>query len=202
LTVGVFSDPRYARAINPCHPLVPIQLFEAENISLLLQEPLLVSALTCVAARYADLGQSFDPREPSRARIVEKRLTEWILKRISYVAMGSYVSVNLGVADVSRAHLRTIGTVEAMLILSEWPPRAMLLEDTSFLSPEEQGNKSNASACKHQDDVAWNLVGLVCWWPRAFANVLRRYASPKAWPSRMKARTCPRTGRAGDLSGG
>lgn len=85
------SDARYARAINPCHPLVPIQLFEAENLSLLLQEPLLVSAITCVAARYADLGQSFDAREPSRARIVEARLTEWILKRMGFVAMGSCV---------------------------------------------------------------------------------------------------------------
>lgn len=49
-----------------------------------------------------------------------------------------------------------------MLILSEWPPRAMLLEDTSFLNPDEQEQRGGANACKHQDDVAWNLVGLVC----------------------------------------
>jgi hypothetical protein len=79
---------RYARTVNPCYPLVPVQLLEPTNLPLLLQEPLLVSAITCVAARYADLGQSFDPREPSRARVVQARLTDWILRRISHVAMG------------------------------------------------------------------------------------------------------------------
>jgi len=66
-----------------------MQLFEPANLHLLLQEQLLAATVACVAARYADLGQSFDPREPSRARVVQARLTEWILKRISYITMGS-----------------------------------------------------------------------------------------------------------------
>lgn len=79
----------YGRNINPNHPIVPSQLFEPSNISLLLREPVLVGAITCVAARYADLGQSFDPREPSRSRIVQARLVEWLLLRIAYITMGS-----------------------------------------------------------------------------------------------------------------
>lgn len=79
----------YARHINPCHPVVAVELFERENMSLLLQESFLVGAITCVAARYADLGQSFDPREPSRSRVVESRIVGWLLKRIAYLTMGS-----------------------------------------------------------------------------------------------------------------
>lgn len=66
-----------------------VELFERDNISLLLQEPLLVGAMACVASRYADLGQSFDPREPSRSRVVQSRIVEWLLKRIAYLVLGS-----------------------------------------------------------------------------------------------------------------
>lgn len=68
------------------------QLLEPENLSLLLEEPLLVGAMVCVAVRYANLGQSFDPLEPSRSRLVQSRLTDWIIKRVSYVTMGSWVA--------------------------------------------------------------------------------------------------------------
>ncbi|BEI80306.1 hypothetical protein CcaverHIS002_0108350 [Cutaneotrichosporon cavernicola] len=130
----------YARNINPCHPVVSAELFDRDNASLLLQEPLLVGAITCVAARYADLGPSFDAREPSRARLVQARIVEWLLGRIARLVMGS-------------SAMRTIGTVEALLILSEWPPRSMLVEDSV-------GDACPSSACKHQDDVAWTNVAL------------------------------------------
>ncbi len=130
----------YARNINPCHPVVSVELLDRDNASLLLQEPLLVGAITCVAARYADLGQSYDAREPSRARVVQARIVEWLLGRIARLVMGS-------------SAMRTIGTVEALLILSEWPPRSMLVEDGV-------GNSCPSSACKHQDDVAWTNVAL------------------------------------------
>ncbi|KLT42269.1 hypothetical protein CC85DRAFT_328331 [Cutaneotrichosporon oleaginosum] len=128
----------YARNINPCHPVVSVELFD--DPSLLLQEPLLVGAITCTAARYADLGPSFDAREPSRARVVQARIVEWLLGRIARLVMGS-------------SSMRTIGTVEALLILSEWPPRSMLVEDSV-------GDACPSSACKHQDDVAWTNVAL------------------------------------------
>lgn len=52
--------------------------------------------------------------------------------------------------------MRSIGSVEALLILSEWPPRSMLVEDT-VAAPSEG---CSISACKHQDDVAWTNVAL------------------------------------------
>lgn len=66
-----------------------MELFERDSISLLLQEPMLVGAIACVASRYADLGESFDPREPRRARVVQTRIVEWLLKRVAYLVMGS-----------------------------------------------------------------------------------------------------------------
>lgn len=140
------ADDSYARHINPCHPIVTVELFAPDNLSMLLQEASLVGAMACVAARYADLGQSFDPREPSRSKVVQVRLVDWLLKRIAFWTMGS-------------RSMRTIGTVETLLILSEWPPRLMLVEDNVFPLGERI-----VSACKHQDDVAWTNVALVgCW---------------------------------------
>lgn len=45
--------------------------------------------------------------------------------------------------------------MEALLILSEWPPRAMLVEDMGLVSEARP-----VSPCKHQDDVAWTNVAL------------------------------------------
>lgn len=53
---------------------------------------------------------------------------------------------------------RTIGTVEALLVLSEWPPRALLLKD-----PSRPRASTLSSACKLFDDLAWTLTGLVSW---------------------------------------
>ncbi|GMK54780.1 hypothetical protein CspeluHIS016_0113660 [Cutaneotrichosporon spelunceum] len=128
----------YARHINPCHPVVSAELFD--DAAALLQEPILVGAIVCVAARYADLGPSFEVREQSRAHVVQARIVEWLLGRIARLVMGS-------------SAMRTIGTVEALLILSEWPPRSMLVEDCV-------GPACPSSACKHQDDVAWTNVAL------------------------------------------
>lgn len=65
----------------------------------------------------------------------------------------------LGCTD-GRSNCRTIGTVEAMLILSEWPPSVMFMEDKVGAS-SRRDRKSSVSACKQQNDIAWTLVGLV-----------------------------------------
>ncbi|WWC86561.1 uncharacterized protein L201_001438 [Kwoniella dendrophila CBS 6074] len=132
--------------INIMLPLVPIQLFQPENFSFLLQEPLLLAAMICTASRYMDMGDSFNPVEPRRSKIVQNKITSWLRERIGYIAMGETSS-------------RTIGTVEALLILSEWPPRALLLSDTS-INVAPNFNKRPVNPCKVYDDLSWTMIGL------------------------------------------
>nr|XP_018265113.1 uncharacterized protein I303_01473 [Kwoniella dejecticola CBS 10117]OBR87271.1 hypothetical protein I303_01473 [Kwoniella dejecticola CBS 10117] len=127
-------------------PIVPIQLFQPENFPLLLREPILLAAMICTAARYMDMGDSFNPVEPRRARIVQSKITGWLRERIGFIAMGETSS-------------RTIGTVEALLILSEWPPRALLLSDNSINVASTSG-KTPANPCKVYDDLSWTMIGL------------------------------------------
>nr|XP_019046802.1 hypothetical protein I302_03405 [Kwoniella bestiolae CBS 10118]OCF25732.1 hypothetical protein I302_03405 [Kwoniella bestiolae CBS 10118] len=132
--------------INKMLPIVPLQLFQPEHFPILLQESLLLAAMVCTAARYMDMGDSYDPFEPRRSRIVQNKVTSWIRERIGYIAMGETSS-------------RTIGTVEALLILSEWPPQAMLLSDNS-VKVEPNLHRRPANPCKVYDDLSWTMVGL------------------------------------------
>ncbi|KAK6903377.1 hypothetical protein I203_106880 [Kwoniella mangroviensis CBS 8507] len=132
--------------INKMLPLIPLQLFQPENFPILLQESLLLAAMVCTASRYMDMGESYDPLEPRRSRIVQNKISGWIRERIGYIAMGETTS-------------RTIGTVEALLILSEWPPRAMLLSDSNVIS-EPNSHRGPANPCKVYDDLSWTMIGL------------------------------------------
>nr|XP_019008159.1 uncharacterized protein I206_06714 [Kwoniella pini CBS 10737]OCF46940.1 hypothetical protein I206_06714 [Kwoniella pini CBS 10737] len=132
--------------LNILLPIVPTQLFQPENFPILLREPLLLAAMICTASRYMDLGQSFNPSEPRRARIVQNKITHWLRERIGFIAMGETSS-------------RTIGTVEALLILSEWPPRALLLSDNS-INVALHPSKSPGNPCKVYDDLSWTMIGL------------------------------------------
>ena len=58
-----------------------------------------------------------------------------------------------------RTSSRTIGTVEAFLILSEWPPRAEYLMDSVLPRASSSGDRANPA--KVYDDLSWTLIGLV-----------------------------------------
>lgn len=58
---------------------------------------------------------------------------------------------------MTRTSSRTVGTVEALLILSEWPPREEYLVDSAL--PETSTRKSNPA--KVYDELSWTLIGLV-----------------------------------------
>ena len=85
------ANTSYGDKINPTHPLVPTQLFDAGHFSTLLREPILLAAMIATAARYLDLGLSFDAKEPSRSRVIQGRVVAWVLQRIGFLTMGEYV---------------------------------------------------------------------------------------------------------------
>jgi len=78
----------YGEKINPTHPLVPPQLFLPAYFGTLLREPILLAAMIATAARYLDLGLSFDATEPRRSRVIQGKIIQWVLQRIGYLTMG------------------------------------------------------------------------------------------------------------------
>lgn len=78
----------YGEKINPTHPLVPTQLFQPANFAILLREPILLAAIIVTAARYLDMGVSFDMSEPLRSRIIQGKIVSWLLQRIGFITMG------------------------------------------------------------------------------------------------------------------
>ena len=87
------TNNSYRDKINPTHPIVPVELFEAGYFGHLLREPVLLAAMIVTAARYLDLGLSYDPAEPLRSRVVQSKIVAWLLQRIGYITMGEYVPV-------------------------------------------------------------------------------------------------------------
>ncbi|BEI83827.1 hypothetical protein CcaverHIS002_0404310 [Cutaneotrichosporon cavernicola] len=132
----------YAVHLGPLHPVVPTVLLQTKQFTELLDEPILLAAICLAASRFCDLGPSYVSTEPLRSRVIQGRLVEWLMSRLGYLTMGDPT-------------FRTIGTVEALLVLSEWPPRALLLKD-----PSRARASTLSSACKLFDDLAWTLTGL------------------------------------------
>ncbi|WVW87145.1 hypothetical protein I302_109202 [Kwoniella bestiolae CBS 10118] len=136
----------YRDHLNPCHPLISPEVFHTSNLGQLLKESILLAVLIATAARYynpVDLHEDGRLSETG-SRTIRAHLMDWILRRLSFVAMGQNAS---------------IGTVEALLILSEWPPEPSALSDTGLLDPfQEQNDRS--SPCKLYDDVSWALTGM------------------------------------------
>ena len=78
----------YGEKINPIHPIVPVQLFQKPYFGNLLREPILLAAMIVTAARYCDLGLSFDMAEPSRSKVIQGKVVSWLLQRIGFITMG------------------------------------------------------------------------------------------------------------------
>ena len=81
--------------------------------------------------------------------------------RVRQAAAGDQSRRSTGRADelTCRTSSRTIGTVEAFLILSEWPPRAEYLMDSVLPRASSSGDRPNPA--KVYDDLSWTLIGLV-----------------------------------------
>ncbi|WWC95609.1 hypothetical protein V866_002474 [Kwoniella sp. B9012] len=136
----------YQDRLNPCHPLVPPELFKPDNLGILLGEPLLLAVMIVTAARYFTSEDTHTCNTPQNYRLkdLRSRLMNWILHRMIFIAMGQNAS---------------IGIVEALLIMSEWPPEPSVLIDTGLLETL-QGPNDWSSPCKLYDDVSWALTGM------------------------------------------
>ncbi|WWC92459.1 uncharacterized protein L201_007417 [Kwoniella dendrophila CBS 6074] len=131
----------YESNLNPCHPLICSELFNSCNFGILLKEPILLAVMIAIAARFYTLEAEHIMLGGDRLRSIQSGLLKWLLNRIIFVAIGLTAS---------------IGIVEALLVLSEWPPEPSALVDSGILDLAQD----RLSPCKLYDDVSWALTGM------------------------------------------
>ncbi|BEJ01315.1 hypothetical protein CcaverHIS631_0511720 [Cutaneotrichosporon cavernicola] len=105
----------------PLYPLIHPTLFEQHYLDTLVRdEPLLLGTILTIAARYSNVLVD------NRGAILHKVICQWVRLQFMRVMDGD-------------SALRSISTVEALLLLSEWPmlPMTHQLEDNSEPETEE-----------------------------------------------------------------
>ncbi|BEJ10583.1 hypothetical protein CspHIS471_0100050 [Cutaneotrichosporon sp. HIS471] len=105
----------------PLYPLIHPTLFEQHYLDTLVRdEPLLLGTILTIAARYSNVLVD------NRGAILHKKLCQWVRLQFMRVMDGD-------------SALRSISTVEALLLLSEWPmlPMNHQLEDNTEPETEE-----------------------------------------------------------------
>ncbi|GMK59739.1 hypothetical protein CspeluHIS016_0803450 [Cutaneotrichosporon spelunceum] len=105
----------------PLYPLIHPMLFQPHYLDTLVRdEPLLLGAILTIAARYSNVLAD------NRGAVLHKRLCQWVRLQFMLVMDGE-------------STLRSISTVEALLLLSEWPmlPMSHQLEGNDEPETEE-----------------------------------------------------------------
>jgi hypothetical protein len=85
------------------------------HYSLITQEPLLICTILMISAQHCALP---GPGGTSRSVLVHQRLWEYCQQLITRLVFGQ---------EKVSANTRTIGTIEALLLITEWHPKAMRL---------------------------------------------------------------------------
>lgn len=161
----------------------------AAHLTLLTEEPILAIAILSIASRYAKLS---GPAHASRPIDIQTVLWTYLRSLVERLLWGQEQfgggfcgggAVNLREAKTGqitwKGSLRTLGTVEALLLLTEWQPRALHFppgDDENKLVygglasvEEEEGDveTAHAPAFSHwlepqwrSDRMSWMLLGL------------------------------------------
>jgi hypothetical protein len=175
-------------------PLTPIVVpdYHEHNMhgKLLKEEPMLVVTLLTITTRFAHPGA---PGGTSRAYEIHGKFWEYLQKMINRLLYGQEQfgggfcgagqQPGSDVNPLSRKGLRTLGTVESLMLLTEWHPRALHFppgdDDDELVLPDdlwESINARNARAdlvnsvggqridswlepCWRSDRMCWMLLG-------------------------------------------
>ena len=78
------------------------------------------------------------------------------------IACVGCVSVALTTVLTSRRSLQTIGSIEALLLLAEWPPLSHLLSDISGPGRGRARSTDLLESSRIFDDSSWATIGMVC----------------------------------------
>jgi hypothetical protein len=149
-------------------PLTPIALPDYrgpdKHAVLLENEPMLAVTMLMIASRYMTLS---GPGAQSRSHSLHARLWPFVQRMIDRIVWGRELSgttlhpdqtqPGCDVNPLSRRGLLTLGTVESLLLLTEWHPRMMHFpadeDDTQLMAPKDPTvlvNESTTSPDKGQ----------------------------------------------------
>lgn len=175
-------------------PLTPVTLPDFQPLDthekLLTQEPMLAITVLLIASRHMKLE---GPGSLTRPYTIHSKLWDYLQGMVNRVVWGQEqyggglaAAGSLPGSDVnplSRKGLRTLGTVESFILITEWHPRAMHFPpdeaDVELMAPDtsnptadadssEQGNHgiggqrmdSWLEPCWRSDRLCWMLLGL------------------------------------------
>ncbi|MCJ1284022.1 hypothetical protein MMC26_003353 [Xylographa opegraphella] len=174
----------FYKYLAPLTPIGPLQFrFPASHSKLLNEEPVLAMTLLTIASRFMVLA---GPAGQSRSFMVHDKLWMYLQGMITRMFWSQEQSgggfCGAGAtreqrSAVTRGGLRGLGTVESLLLLSEWHPRSMhfppgddsdeimvpLLSETGISEAQKSASASNiysgwTEPAQRSDKMCWSLV--------------------------------------------
>ncbi|KAG0654979.1 hypothetical protein C6P45_003210, partial [Maudiozyma exigua] len=136
-------------SMHPYFPNIPIQLHDAQELA---EYPILLCAILTVSSRYhtfTEFGLSNGEDNKRNIDVHEKLWThcQWMLSQTIW----------------AEASTRSIGTVLAFIILTEWNPRQIHFKKTDYANKNsEKSNKeipTGVGAIRRSDRMAWMFTG-------------------------------------------
>ncbi|KAJ4351821.1 zinc finger transcriptional activator [Didymosphaeria variabile] len=153
--------------LSPLTPIVvPDYRDHALHAKLLKEEPMLVITLLTIATRFRTTDFPQGPGAISRAYLIHEKLWKYLQGMIDRMIFGQEQfgggfcgagqQPGSDVNPLSRKGLRTLGTVESLMLLTEWHPRALHFppgdDDDELVLPDdsfEADIPANATAAEH-----------------------------------------------------
>jgi hypothetical protein len=153
--------------LSPLTPIVvPDYRDHALHAKLLKEEPMLVITLLTIATRFRTTDFPQGPGAISRAYLIHEKLWKYLQGMIDRMIFGQEQfgggfcgagqQPGSDVNPLSRKGLRTLGTVESLMLLTEWHPRALHFppgdDDDELVLPDdtfEADVPANAAAAEH-----------------------------------------------------
>ncbi|KAI4630426.1 hypothetical protein J4E80_001361 [Alternaria sp. BMP 0032] len=176
--------------LSPLTPIVvPDYRDHAFHAKLLKEEPMLVITLLTISARYSQPSGSSGVGATSRSYLIHEKLWKYLQGMIDRMIFGQEQfgggfcgagqQPGSDVNPLSRKGLRTLGTVESLMLLTEWHPRALHFppgdDDDELVLPDdpyEAGPKADMykgvgdkridswlEPCWRSDRMCWMLLG-------------------------------------------
>lgn len=178
--------------LSPLTPIVvPDYRDHALHAKLLKEEPMLVMTLLTISSRFRTPDHPSGSGALSRSYLIHEKLWKYLQGMIDRMIYGQEQfgggfcgagqQPGSDVNPLSRKGLRTLGTVESLMLLTEWHPRALHFppsdDDDELVPPDDEDAPSNGMAtelikdaggqridswlepCWRSDRMCWMLLG-------------------------------------------
>lgn len=124
--------------MSPLYPILPPQIFRADRLPWMIKrEPVLLGVIIAIASRYSLI------LHVSRATHLHRTISSWVRKQLLRSLDGS-------------PSVRHVSTIEALLLMSEWPLAEMDSEDVQALDDEPDPLRPSI----RYDAYSWNHIGM------------------------------------------